>query len=70
MRIIRGAISLISELNAKVVVEGIEHKTQFKYAKAMGADLIQEFLLGKPIFAKSIKGKYLAENTVMLKAVS
>lgn len=42
-------ISLAHKLGHKVVAEGIEHERQMEYLKKYGCDMIQGYLIGKPM---------------------
>jgi EAL domain-containing protein (putative c-di-GMP-specific phosphodiesterase class I) len=42
-------VSLIQQINARIVVEGIETKEQFDYMKKLGVDYIQGYYFSKPL---------------------
>ena len=46
--IARAIIVLAHALNFDVVAEGVEEEAQYKLLAAMGCDLIQGFLIGRP----------------------
>jgi len=52
--IILGLIALGHDLNAEVLVEGIEQEFQMEYLKATECDYGQGFLLGKPMKSELI----------------
>jgi len=45
---VRSLIRLAQEMGMKVIVEGVETEAQFNVIRAMGADEVQGFLLGRP----------------------
>tara|TARA_R110002153_G_scaffold171435_1_gene324239 strand:+ start:21348 stop:23096 length:1749 start_codon:yes stop_codon:yes gene_type:complete len=62
--LVRAMVSMAHALNSKVVGEGVETTEQFDCLKNMGIDIIQGYLLGKPIryqeFTANISsGKYI-----------
>jgi EAL domain-containing protein (putative c-di-GMP-specific phosphodiesterase class I) len=62
--LVKAMVSMAHALNSKVVGEGVETTEQFDCLKNMGIDIIQGYLLGKPIryqeFTANIRsGKYI-----------
>ena len=57
--IVKNIINLANELNIKVISEGVETKEQFRELKKLGCDIIQGYLISKPLpfdeFKKFIK---------------
>jgi diguanylate cyclase (GGDEF)-like protein len=53
--IVDSIISLGKSLNLKVVAEGVETEGQYSFLKEKGCDLLQGFLLGKPMPADLIE---------------
>ncbi len=47
--IIDSIVNMVSKLGFETVAEGIETEAQFTYLKNIGCDIIQGFLLGKPM---------------------
>lgn len=48
-------VSMVSKLGYESVAEGVETKEQFDYMKQVGCDVIQGYLLGKPMPAEEIE---------------
>ncbi|HKM34363.1 MAG TPA: bifunctional diguanylate cyclase/phosphodiesterase [Lachnospiraceae bacterium] len=48
-------VSMVSKLGYESVAEGVETKEQFDYMKQVGCDVIQGYLLGKPMPAEDIE---------------
>ena len=51
-------------LNIKVVAEGIETKYQFDILNELQCDLIQGYLIGKPVDAFDFEEKFIANSLV------
>jgi EAL domain-containing protein (putative c-di-GMP-specific phosphodiesterase class I) len=47
-------INLAHSIDLKVVAEGVENEAQFDFLKQSGCNLIQGYLLGKPMSADGI----------------
>jgi EAL domain-containing protein (putative c-di-GMP-specific phosphodiesterase class I) len=47
-------IDLAHSISLKVVAEGVENEAQFEFLKSSGCNLIQGYLLGKPMSAQAI----------------
>ena len=47
-------INLAHSIDLKVVAEGVENEAQFSFLKQSGCDLIQGYLLGKPMTSDAI----------------
>ena len=52
--IIRAIITMAHSLNLQVVAEGVETAEQFEYLRALGCDLGQGFLIGRPMSADAL----------------
>lgn len=48
-------VSMVSKLGYESVAEGVETKEQYDYLKQVGCDVIQGYLLGKPMPAEDIE---------------
>lgn len=48
-------IGMVKSLGFESVAEGVEEEQQFKYLHAIGCDVIQGYLLGKPMSAENIE---------------
>lgn len=57
-QIIKSIIELAHNLNIKVVAEGIETQGQFNILKEFECDMIQGFLIGKPMPASEFEEKF------------
>ncbi len=55
IRIVGDIISLGHNLDADIVAEGIENRTQLEYLKSNNCDCIQGFLLAKPMSIKDVE---------------
>ena len=55
--IISAIMGLAKELRLEVVAEGVETEEQFGILKSMGCDIIQGYLLGKPVSADELERK-------------
>jgi diguanylate cyclase (GGDEF)-like protein len=53
-KLITAMINLAHSIDLKVVAEGVENEAQFEFLKLSGCDLIQGYLLGKPLSADAI----------------
>lgn len=53
-KIVKTIISLGSSLGLKVTAEGIEHESQLEKLAALGCDIGQGYLLGRPLPAKAL----------------
>lgn len=53
-RLVTAMINLAHSVDLKVVAEGVEEEGQFAFLKDSGCDLIQGYLLGKPMSADSL----------------
>jgi EAL domain-containing protein (putative c-di-GMP-specific phosphodiesterase class I) len=53
-RLIAAMIDLAHSISLKVVAEGVENEAQFEFLKSSGCNLIQGYLLGKPMSAQAI----------------
>ena len=53
-KLITAMINLAHSIDLKVVAEGVENEAQFDFLKDAGCDLIQGYLLGKPMSADAI----------------
>lgn len=60
--IVEAIISLAHSLRLKVVAEGVETIEQFNFLKLMNCDLVQGYLLAKPMPIKNLTD-YLKENS-------
>lgn len=53
-KLITAMINLAHSIDLKVVAEGVENEAQFSFLKQSGCDLIQGYLLGKPMTSDAI----------------
>lgn len=53
-KLITAMINLAHSIDLKVVAEGVENEAQFEFLKQSGCNLIQGYLLGKPMSAAAI----------------
>jgi diguanylate cyclase (GGDEF)-like protein len=54
-KLITAMVNLAHSIDLKVVAEGVENEAQFEFLKLSGCDLIQGYLLGKPMSADAIR---------------
>jgi diguanylate cyclase (GGDEF)-like protein/PAS domain S-box-containing protein len=52
--IIKAIVAMARELNLNVVVEGVESIKQLNYIKSIGCNIVQGFLLGRPLPANEV----------------
>ncbi|MGR9107234.1 MAG: EAL domain-containing protein [Gammaproteobacteria bacterium] len=64
--VIDGMIQLAHKLNLEVVAEGVEHHAQYDFLKQHDCDLVQGFLIGKPMPSLEFYNKYLMHDTLKL----
>ena len=57
--IVTAIIGLAHALSLRVVAEGVETEAQLEFLQNSGCDLIQGYLVGKPIDADSAAAEYL-----------
>lgn len=60
--IIKAITAMSKSLNLKVVIEGVETEEQVKIAIDAGCDIAQGFIFSKPLPAKELKLKLLANQ--------
>jgi len=53
-KLVTAMINLAHSIDLKVVAEGVESETQFAFLRAAGCDLVQGYLLGKPMSSLGI----------------
>jgi diguanylate cyclase (GGDEF)-like protein/PAS domain S-box-containing protein len=53
-RLLRGTVALARELGVQVVAEGVERSSELRVVRALGCEIGQGFLLGKPMSAAEI----------------
>jgi EAL domain-containing protein (putative c-di-GMP-specific phosphodiesterase class I) len=53
-KLINAMINLAHSIDLEVVAEGVENEAQFSFLKKSGCNLIQGYLLGKPMSAEAI----------------
>ncbi|QID16475.1 EAL domain-containing protein [Nitrogeniibacter mangrovi] len=58
--IVRGIIALAHNLDLQVVAEGVETRAQHDLLAAMGCDLIQGYLISKPLPASEFTARFVA----------
>ncbi|MCZ4306142.1 EAL domain-containing protein [Zoogloeaceae bacterium G21618-S1] len=61
--IVRGIIALAHNLDLEVVAEGVETQVQHDLLQAMGCDLIQGYLISKPLPADAFTARFLHDAT-------
>ncbi|WP_455210752.1 EAL domain-containing protein, partial [Kaarinaea lacus] len=44
-------IAMAHSLNLKVIAEGVENKAQLEFLKSLGCDIVQGYLISKPLKA-------------------
>jgi EAL domain-containing protein (putative c-di-GMP-specific phosphodiesterase class I) len=52
---VKAIIALGTSLGMKITAEGIEHESQLSKLKALGCDVGQGYLIGKPVAAKALR---------------
>jgi EAL domain-containing protein (putative c-di-GMP-specific phosphodiesterase class I) len=57
-------IHLGQSIDLRVVAEGVETEAQFEFLKVAGCDLIQGFLLGKPMSAQLMHQHLVQQRTL------
>lgn len=62
--IINLIIMMAHSLNIKVVAEGIETKAQFNILNELQCDLIQGYLIGKPVDASDFEEKFIKSSLI------
>jgi len=60
--IVRGIVALAHNLDLQVVAEGVETQAQHDLLSAMGCDLIQGYLISKPLPADEFAPRFLTET--------
>lgn len=63
IRIVGDIISLGHNLDASIVAEGVENKTQLEYLKRANCDCIQGFLVGKPVGINDVENLLIRNAT-------
>ena len=58
-------IHLGQSIDLHVVAEGVENETQFEFLKAAGCNLIQGYLLGKPMSAQAIRQQLVRQMSMV-----
>jgi EAL domain-containing protein (putative c-di-GMP-specific phosphodiesterase class I) len=53
-KLITAMINLAHSIDLKVVAEGVENEAQFEFLQHSGCDLIQGYLLGKPMSSEAM----------------
>jgi EAL domain-containing protein (putative c-di-GMP-specific phosphodiesterase class I) len=59
-KLVSAMINLAHSIDLKVVAEGVETESQFAFLKAAGCNLIQGYLLGRPMSADGIARQFEA----------
>jgi EAL domain-containing protein (putative c-di-GMP-specific phosphodiesterase class I) len=59
-KLVSAMINLAHSIDLKVVAEGVETEAQFAFLKAAGCNLIQGYLLGRPMSADGIARQFEA----------
>lgn len=62
--IVRGIVALAHNLDLEVVAEGVETQAQRDLLKTMGCDLIQGYLISKPLPAEAFTTRFLHDAAV------
>lgn len=57
--IMESIINMVKSLGFESIAEGVEEEQQYKYLHAIGCDVIQGYLLGKPMTPKDIESNLL-----------
>ncbi len=63
-KLVSAMINLAHSIELKVVAEGVETEAQFAFLKAAGCNLIQGYLLGRPMSADGIERQFEASAEV------
>ena len=48
-------VSMVKSLGFESIAEGVEEEQQYKYLRAIGCDIIQGYLFGKPLSQEEIE---------------
>lgn len=64
-RLISAMIHLGQSIDLHVVAEGVENESQFDFLKAAGCNLIQGYLLGKPMSAQAISQQLVRQMALV-----
>ena len=60
--IMESIINMVKSLGFESVAEGVEEEQQYKYLHAIGCDVIQGFLFGKPMSVKDLEASLLIDQ--------
>jgi EAL domain-containing protein (putative c-di-GMP-specific phosphodiesterase class I) len=60
-KLICAMINLAHSIDLKVVAEGVETQTQYAFLKDAGCNLVQGYLLGKPMSADKLMRAFAAQ---------
>jgi diguanylate cyclase (GGDEF)-like protein len=60
-KLICAMINLAHSIDLKVVAEGVETQTQYAFLKAAGCNLVQGYLLGKPMSAEALTRQFAVQ---------
>lgn len=63
-KLVTAMINLAHSIELKVVAEGVETEAQFAFLKAAGCNLIQGYLLGRPMSADGIARQFETSNAL------
>ncbi|MCI0667517.1 MAG: EAL domain-containing protein [Methylococcaceae bacterium] len=62
--VIDGMIQLAHKLNLQVVAEGVEYQSQYDFLKQHDCDLVQGYLIGKPMPSLEFYNSYVLHNNL------
>jgi diguanylate cyclase (GGDEF)-like protein len=57
--VVIGIVALATALNIRVVAEGVEREAQFGLLASMGCEMMQGFLLGRPLPGQQVQDRFL-----------
>ena len=60
--IVRGIIALAHNLDLQVVAEGVETAPQRELLERMGCDIVQGYLISRPLPAEDLTARFLADQ--------
>lgn len=61
-KVVRSIVSMVNELDMKVVAEGVETKEQMEFLKTVNCSMAQGFLFDKPLPREEFEWRLLGER--------